>query len=120
MYPREVAIDRQGLVYVTDHDNGRIQVYTPEGQFLSQFGTKGSSPGQLSEPVGIFINNKLLYITEEGNSRISIFTTDGQFVHSFGGQGSSVDKFNAPNGITFDNKGYMYVCDREKGTLLMY
>ena len=119
-HAKDVAIDNQGLVYVTDHSNGRIQVFTPEGQFLSQFGTKGSSPGQLSQPVGISVNNKLLYITEEGNHRISIFTTDGQFVRSFGGRGSSVGQFNAPNGIAFDNKGYLYVCDRTNGRLVVY
>ena len=119
-HAKDVAIDNQGLVYVTDHSNDRIQVFTPEGQFLSQFGTKGSSPGQLSQPVGISINNKLLYITEEGNDRISIFTTDGQFVRSFGQCGSSVGQFNAPNGIAFDNKGYLYVCERTNGTLVVY
>ena len=119
-HAKDVAIDNQGLVYVTDHSNGRIQVFTPEGQFLSQFGTKGSSPRQLGQPVGISINNKLLYITEEDNHHISIFTTDGQFVRSFGGRGSSVGQFNAPNGIAFDNKGYLYVCDRTNGTLVVY
>ena len=114
--PRDIAIDRQGLVYVTDINNHRIQTFTSEGQFLSQFGTE-----QLSKSVGIIIDdNNLMYITEWGNHCISIFTTDGQFVCSFGGQGSSVGQFKSPYGITFDREGYLYVCDYCNNRLVVY
>ena len=122
-YPRDVAIDRRGLVYVTDCWNHRIQIFTPEGQYLSQFGTKGSGIGQLDYPEGIIIDdNNLIYVTEQGdNHRISIFTIDGQFLRSFGRRGSSdIFEFNDLCQLTFDREGYLYVCDSSNNRLVVY
>ena len=52
--PRDIAIDSQGLVYVADLGNHRIQKFTPNGKFVAQFGSYG--PGQLNRPYGITID----------------------------------------------------------------
>ena len=120
--PVHVAIDRQGLVYVTEYLNHRVQTFTPEGQVLCHFYT-----GQDKYPVGIAVDdNNLVYITEsisqdqEGNRCVSIFTTDGQFIRAFGVYGSSVGQFYFPNGITFDRDGFCYVCDMYKNRIVVY
>ena len=61
-----ITTHKQGyVVYVTDTDNHRIQRFTPEGKFLSQFGTYGSDSGQLIYQSGIVIDdNNLVYVTE--------------------------------------------------------
>ena len=102
--PRFIAIDNQGLVYVSDRSNDCIQVFTSEGKYISQFGIHGSGP---QAPTGLVINNNLLYVAEYGNHCVSIFTTDGQFVSSFGEHGNKKDQFTGPYGITLDNKGYL-------------
>ena len=118
-YPRFIAIDNQGLVYVSDRNN-RIQVFTSEAKYISQFGTHGSYPGQLQSPAGLVINNNLLYVAEEYNHCVSIFTTDGQFVSCFGEKGNKKDHFNEPCGIALDNEGYLYICDYDNNRLVMY
>ena len=122
-YPRDIAIDSQGLVYVTDEDNYRIQKFSPDGKFVGQFGTYGSGPGQLNLPEGITIDTAatgLVYVSEHGNNRISVFTSDGVFVSRFGSKGSNIDQFNAPTGLAFDKDGLLYVCDRYNGRLVVY
>ena len=119
-YPHFIAIDNQGLVYVGDSGNNRIQVFTSEGKYISQFGTRGSGPGQLKCPTGLVINNNLLYVAEWGIHRVSIFTTDGQFVSSFGERGNKKDQFDGPCGIALDNEGYLYICDYSNNRLVMY
>src|ERR1043165_2347250 len=42
-YPRGIALNREGHVYVTDEQNGRIQVFDENGVFLFQFGAETSS-----------------------------------------------------------------------------
>ena len=44
--PEGVAVDDRGpivYVYVSDHENNRIQKFTSEGKFLLKWGTKGSN-----------------------------------------------------------------------------
>ena len=116
-YPRFIAIDNQGSLYVSDWGNNRIQVFTSEGKYVSTF---GFGAGQLQHPIGLIINNNLLYVAEEYNHCVSIFTTDGQFVSSFGEKGNKKDQFNGPYGIALDNEGYLYICDFWNDRLVIY
>ena len=49
-YPRGIACDSTGKVYVADRDNHRVQVFTAEGKFLKMFGRHGDGRGELSLP----------------------------------------------------------------------
>src|SRR5207237_3892786 len=44
IYPTDVAFDSAGHVFVSEYgDHDRIQVFTPEGKFLYQFGSFGDA-----------------------------------------------------------------------------
>ena len=121
--PRDIAIDSQGLVYVADCDNYRIQKFSPVGNFLAHFGCYGSCPGQLYYPYGITIDiaiTGLVYICEYGNNRVSVFTSNGVFVSSFGREGNNIDQFSKPIGLSFDKKGLLHVCDFYNNRLVIY
>lgn len=75
--PRDVAVDAQGNVYVTDTGNKRVQKFDADGTFLVQFGGAGSGPGQFSEPVGITIApDGTIYVADTWNRRIQAFDAD--------------------------------------------
>ena len=107
--------------YIADKDNHRIQVFTDEGKFLRQFGTKGMNNGELYVPMSITIDNAgLVYVTERGNHRISVFTSEGTFLTSFGGvKGNGPKQLNRPRGIAVDDSGVVYVCDIENNCLIL-
>src|SRR5439155_1369245 len=45
--PHGIAVDREGLVYVADRENSRIQVFDGRGKFLARRRPEtGCSPGQ--------------------------------------------------------------------------
>ena len=118
----DIAIDSQGLVYVADTGNHRIQNFSPDG-FVGQFGTYGSGPGQLTQPAGIAIDTAatgLVYVSEWGNHRISVFTSDGVFVSRFGSKGSNIDQFICPSGLAFNKDGFLYVCDFNNDRIVVY
>uniref|UniRef100_A0A1X7TMF1 RING-type domain-containing protein n=1 Tax=Amphimedon queenslandica TaxID=400682 RepID=A0A1X7TMF1_AMPQE len=121
--PVDVAIDSEGLVYVTDYNNHRVQKFTHDGKYLvSKFGGEGSGPGQLNRPAGIAVDNAgLVYVSEYNNHRVSIFTSDGVFVRSFGEEGANEDQFYRPHvGMTFDKDGFLYICDTCNDRLVVY
>jgi uncharacterized protein (TIGR03663 family) len=78
--PRGIAIGPNGDLYVTDTGNARVVVYGPDGTFRREFGTKGTGPSQLDEPVGIAVSTdgSRVYVADSTNARISIFDPQGQ------------------------------------------
>ena len=78
-FPRGIACDSTGKVYMTDLSNHRVQVFTAEGKFLKMFG------GMVILRVW---SNDMVYVSESGNSCVSVFTSHGVFVTSFGSYGT--------------------------------
>jgi DNA-binding beta-propeller fold protein YncE len=78
--PRGIALGANGDVYVTDTGNARVVVYGPDGTFRREFGSKGTGPNQLDEPVGIAVSadGARVYVADSANARISIFDPQGQ------------------------------------------
>ena len=57
--PQQVVhADSEGNVYVADAGNVRIQRFTPDGTFLTAWGTVGSDEGQFNFPNGVAIDSK--------------------------------------------------------------
>ena len=79
----DMDADSSGNIYVLDSEDVNIKVYDPKGRFLKVFSRKGEGPGQLSNPIDIYIDDKdLIYVCDSGNNRISIFDGQGDFVSS--------------------------------------
>jgi DNA-binding beta-propeller fold protein YncE len=76
--PRGIAA-HDGLLYVTDTGNERVQVFTEDGAVVRAFGMIGSELGQLLEPVGIAVTaDGIIFVADSHNARIARFTLDGE------------------------------------------
>jgi sugar lactone lactonase YvrE len=111
--PTDVVVAPNGDIFVTDsHRNGknnRIVRFTPDGKFVKEFGTKGSGPGELSEPHTIAIDSRgRLFVGDRENNRIQIFEQDGRFVAEW-------RQFGRPSGIAITKDDTIYVADSESG-----
>jgi len=72
--PVRVAASVHGLIYVDDYLNCRIQVFTSDGAYITQWGSCGSAPGQFLSPIGIAVDaNENVYVADTNNSRIQKF-----------------------------------------------
>jgi len=79
----DMDADSQGNIYVLDSENVNIKVYDQKGRFLRVISRKGERPGELQNPVDIYIDDKdLIYVCDSGNNRISIFSAQGDLVNS--------------------------------------
>jgi DNA-binding beta-propeller fold protein YncE len=69
-----VAVDAGGNVYVLEQDDGRIQVFTSDGSFITQWGATGVGDGQFDRPLGIALDNGgNVYIADTSNNRVQKF-----------------------------------------------
>jgi DNA-binding beta-propeller fold protein YncE len=51
-----IAVGADGKVYVADSGNARVEVFTPQGQFIRQFGSYGSGKGQFLRPFYVAVD----------------------------------------------------------------
>jgi DNA-binding beta-propeller fold protein YncE len=106
------ALDSQGNMYIADLLNARVQKLDANGQFLMEWGTPGTGPGQFFWPVAIVLDDGgRLYVADNSN-RIQVFTTDGQYLGEWSEPGKGYPPFGfGISGLTIDWKGDIYVAD---------
>ena len=136
--PSGLAIDEDnGLLYVADTDNNRIQMLSSTGSssdtisFSDKFGSVGDDNDEFDKPTGLAIDNSdQLYIVDSENNRIKIYDLTGGnncpsgtdeiindevcFDDDFGSSGSSDGRFDIPTGLAIDKgNGDIYVVDSD-------
>lgn len=113
--PRDIALGPDGLLYIVDGGNFRIQVMRPDGGFVRTFGSVGRQGGQFSRPKEIAIDpSGNVYVIDTAFGNFQIFTARGQFLLDVGGR-SNTDapaKYMLPSGIAVDADGRVYVVDQ--------
>ncbi len=100
--PTNIAFGPNGDFYVADgYGQSWIHQYTIKGEYIRSWGGKGSEPGQMSCPHGIWLDTRgeapLLVVADRSNVRLQYFTLDGKHVKFV------TDKFLHP--CHFDQRG---------------
>lgn len=110
--PTDVAVSREGRIYVTDSLNFRIQVLGPDFTFLNSFGEPGDSPGRFSRPKGLALDSDgNVYVVDALFDNVQIFDRDGRLLLAFGGPGAGFGQFWLPSDIFIDGDDRIYVSD---------
>jgi hypothetical protein len=75
----------------------------------SAWGSRGSGPGQFSQPKGVAVDAAgHVYVADYGNSRVQEYTTDGAFITQWGSPGSGNGQFSNLWGIAVGAYGHVY------------
>jgi DNA-binding beta-propeller fold protein YncE len=119
--PHNIATDAEGLVYVADRENHRVQIFDGRGQYLGQW-------NDLHRPCGLFAGRGIggfFYVGELPShlpvnkdvpnigARVSILGSKGELVARIGGAfaGERPGEFIAPHGCAVDSRGSVYVAE---------
>jgi len=86
----KIAVGRNGMVYVSDSGNDRVQVFTPQGRFIRQFGSYGSGKGQFYFPADLVADGSgNVYVADDQSETLAKFSPAGQVIWQIGGSASS-------------------------------
>ncbi|MEM9658655.1 MAG: hypothetical protein AAF961_09870, partial [Planctomycetota bacterium] len=90
--------DSQGNVYVGEYgDNDRIQKFSPQGDFLLQWGSHGDQPGQFRRPQNLAVDDQdRIWAVDACNHRIQIFDCRGELLELWGEEGSGPGELYYP------------------------
>lgn len=112
--PRALALGPDGLLYVADACNHRIQVFQRDGRLVRCWGESGDGPGALLYPYDLaFGPDGGLYVAEYGNHRVQKFTAAGASLGTWGGPGREPGRLHSPWGLAVDRHGRVHVLDTE-------
>jgi DNA-binding beta-propeller fold protein YncE len=104
--PHGVFVDRQNCVFVADRENHRIQIFTPEAEFITQW-----TDFREHKPCTVFIDNDNIVYIPELHQRMSILTLDGKLLARWGKDDPTHEPgyFFAPHTACTDSHGDLYV-----------
>ena len=113
--PQTLLFDKDGLLWIADACNHRIQVFNvdgPQPKLERIWGSVGAAPGQLQYPYGMdFDFDGTLLIAEFGNHRVQRFSPDGKSLEVWGSAGKSPGQFTNPWALIVDSKRRLHVLD---------
>ena len=112
-YPTDVVIDQVGNFYVSEYgENDRIQVFSPEGKWLRQWGGHGYEPGEFMRPRAMVMDSsERIFVADSCNHRIQVFDTYGKLLNMWGTRGTAPGEMSYPYDLAIGLDQALYVCE---------
>lgn len=101
--PTNLAVGRNGDIYVVETGNFRVTRFTAEGKYVRSYGEAGQAPGQFARPKGIAIDRAgRMYVSDAAFQNVQIFDEQGRVLMAFGQPGNDLPGLNLPAGVAID------------------
>lgn len=108
-----------GLLYVCDRVNDRIQVFKQDGTFVKEIFVQKNTRGDGSVWEIAFSKDpqqKFFYLSDGANEKIHVFDRESMTeIYSFGDGGRQPGQFYAVHSIATDSKGNIYTTETYRG-----
>ena len=114
-----IEVSNDGLVYVADRNNSRIQIFTTDGAFTTQvFVNRNDTSGSTAAGLAFSPDpeQQFMYVADQGNSHIHVVDRMTlEVLDSFGGNGEQPGDFQALHHIASDSNGNLYTAEAQRG-----
>jgi DNA-binding beta-propeller fold protein YncE len=107
--PADMAVSSDGIIYVADKNNGRIEVFNTDGVFLKVL--KSGAP--VAKPIAVALSDKGLYVLDDEQKRLVLLSENGQVLKEIGGVGEGRGMFEKPVDVAA-TKDEVFVLDAGK------
>jgi NHL repeat len=120
--PHCIVASNDGLLYVCDRGNQRIQVFKPDGTFVKDAlinaklsgGQIGGNPWDIA--MSRDAQQRFIFLVDGGTHKVHTLLRDTlEVVSSFGQRGRWAGEFESPHSIAIDSKGSLYVAETLDG-----
>jgi DNA-binding beta-propeller fold protein YncE len=116
---RCAVVAKDGLVYVCDRSNNRIQVFKKDGSFVKEAVINSATRGEGSVWDVAFSSDgqqKFMYVADGADDRVFILDRQSLAVlSSFGDGGRVPGEFYAVHSLATDSKGNVYTVETYEG-----
>ena len=107
------ALDGAMNLYVTDTLNGRIQVFSPAGEFVRSFGRSERGQSLLGRPKGIAVRpNGEVLVADSWLNAVGVFDAAGQPLAILVDEEGKPLDLGSPNGIALGADNRIYIAER--------
>jgi len=115
-----IAVAPSGNVYVSDSGNSRVQVFTPAGRFIREFGSYGSGKGHFLRPYDLVVDRAGdVYVADDAAQTLTELSPGGQVLWQIGGAASSDPDLTGPFHLTsIDAHGRLVVTNDNQDRVL--
>ncbi len=119
--PTNVAVDKEGNVYVADTWNNRIQIFDADGEFIRAWGKNGDGPGYFARPKGIAVDGDgHVWVADAVQDRVQVFTPEGRLLIYMGGHGLYPGQFQSLINLTIDKKNRVLTTEQMPGRMQVF
>jgi ribosomal protein L7/L12/outer membrane protein assembly factor BamB/DNA-directed RNA polymerase subunit RPC12/RpoP len=95
-----VAVDGVGNIFLLGTFNNAVFKYSPQGRFVTRFGSDGDEAGQFRAPSAIAVDNQShVYVSDFKG--VQVFDQDGRYLYQFALPGF-------PFGLAFDDQNRLF------------
>ncbi len=108
-----IAIDAKGLLWVTDRENQRIQIFRQDGTFVRQIHYKGL-------PCGLDIGRKYIYMVNGFAGQLVKLDLKGKVLGAMGKPGRAPGEFGEAHMLAVSGRGEIFVADAGNGALMKF
>jgi len=104
---RDLFIGKDGLIYVADTNNDRVQVFNGDGVFMNVF-SRGIGSQLLESPIAVDQDSKgNIYVLTDSRNVVVVIAPNGEVIKEFGGKHQGVNRLDSPVSMSISGNEVM-------------